>query len=169
MVDSLDDKPYSLRLAEKRASYFVRPKPTADMGKVVTIVTVTNNTDSDLAKRGGLPVGQVRSIVLEGVVADTGATLMCLPADVIEKLGLQLEREVLVSTATGVNKARIFSGVRISVMDRAVTQDCLELPGGTDPLLGALPMEALGVQLDLQNQTLRLLPIDGVDTFYTIY
>jgi hypothetical protein len=169
MVDSLEDKPYSLRLAEKRASYFVRPKLTADMGKIVTTVTVTNNTDNDLAKRGELPMGRVRSVVLEGVVADTGATLMCLPADVIEGLGLQLEREVLVSTATGVNKARIFSGLRIAVMDRTVTQDCLELPGGTDPLLGALPMEALGVQLNLQDQTLRLLPIDGVDTFLTIY
>ena len=95
--------------------------------------------------------------------------MTCLPSDVIEKLGLRLEREVLVTTATGVSKARIFSGARITVLDRTVTQDCLELPGGTDPLLGALPMEALGVQLDLQKQSLRLLPMDGVDTFLTIY
>ena len=45
----------------------------------------------------------------------------------------------------------------------------MELPGGTDPLLGALPMEALGVQLDLLKQELKLLPMDSVDTFLTIY
>lgn len=169
MAQRLNDKPESLRLAEKRASYFIRPKLTVDMGKIVATVSISNYADHVLARQGVLPFEKVRKVELDGVVADTGATLMCLPPDVIQTLGLPLERDVLVTTATGVNRARIFSGARITVLDRTVTQDCLELPGGTDPLLGALPMEALGVQLDLQNQTLRLLPTDGVDTFYTIY
>jgi predicted aspartyl protease len=169
MFRILGDAPDALRLAEKRASYFAKPEPTAHMGKIITAITVTNYADHVFASRGLLSEGEVRSIELASVVADTGATLLCLPRNVIDKLGLEFEREVFVATATGANYARIYSGARITLLDRTITQDCLELPGGTDPLLGALPMEALGVQLDLQNQSLRLLPMDDMDTFYTIY
>jgi len=43
----------------------------------------------------------------------------------------------------------------------------LELPAGTTPLLGVIPMEALGVEPDLQNQRLRLLPEGPTDTYVT--
>jgi hypothetical protein len=44
----------------------------------------------------------------------------------------------------------------------------LELPGGRDALLGVIPLEALGLELDLQKQTLRVLPTESINTYLTI-
>ncbi len=38
-----------------------------------------------------------------------------------------------------------------------------------DALLGVVPMETLGLEPDLRNQRLRLLPEEPGDTYYTIY
>ena len=54
------------------------------------------------------------------------------------------------------------------VCDREGTFECLELPGGRDPLLGVIPLEALGIELDLKNQKLKLLPLEPTDTYLTI-
>jgi predicted aspartyl protease len=156
------------RLRESPAVYAAGTK-TNEMGQVTTTLTIINYVDEELAARGMLPAEQVRSITLEGVVADTGATLLCLPKSMIDRLGLRVSHTVLATTATGVSEARIFNGAKIVLQDRSTTQDVMELPGGSDPLLGVVPMEALGVQLDLKKQSLKLLSVDGVDTFYTIY
>lgn len=86
----------------------------------------------------------------------------------IAQLGLDLLREVIVSTATGVKRTRIFQDAKISLLGREGTFECLELPGGRDPLIGVIPLEALGVELDLRKQQLRLLPDSTADTYYTI-
>jgi predicted aspartyl protease len=129
------------------------------MGKITTTLVVTNRLDQGLAARGVLPVEEVRSVTLKNVLFDTGATTLCLPVDVIFQLGLSLLKEVDVVTATGFRKARIFEDAKISLCGGIGTFECLELPGGTDPLLGVIPLEALGIELNLQNQTLKVLPI----------
>lgn len=132
---------------------------TEQMGKVTTTLTVMNRGDQVLAERGLMSVDEVRTTTLNNVLVDTGATTLCLPANVIAQLGLTLLKEVDVTTATGFGKARIFEDAKISLCGREGTFECLELPGGTDALLGVIPLEALGIELDLQNQRLIVLPI----------
>ncbi|PSB35332.1 aspartyl protease [Chlorogloea sp. CCALA 695] len=132
---------------------------TEQMGRIITTLVITNRLDQGLAERGLIPVDDVRTITLENVLVDTGATTLCLPANVIAKLGLTLLKEVDVATATGFSKARIFEDAKITLGEREGTFECLELPGGTEPLLGVIPLEALGIELDLQNQKLIVLPI----------
>jgi len=129
------------------------------MGRIITTLVVTNRLDQGLAERNVIPVEEIRSVTLKDVLVDTGATTLCLPADIISQLGLSLLKEVDVATATGFEKARIFQDAKISLCGREGTFECLELPCGTDPLLGVIPLEALGIELDLQNQTLKVLPI----------
>jgi clan AA aspartic protease len=129
------------------------------MGRIITTLVVTNRGDQILVERNVIPVEEIRSVTLKDVLVDTGATTLCLPADIISQLGLSLLKEVDVATATGFGKARIFQDAKISLCGREGTFECLELPGGTDPLLGVIPLEALGIELDLQNQTLKVLPI----------
>ncbi|PZO53366.1 MAG: aspartyl protease, partial [Phormidesmis priestleyi] len=102
------------------------------------------------------------------VLIDTGATTLCLPAKVIEKLGLELLREVDVATANGFSKARVFQDAKISLCGREGTFECLELPGGQSPLLGVIPLEFLGIESDLRNQTLKVLPDHSANTYLTI-
>lgn len=132
---------------------------TEQMGRIITTLIITNRGDQVLAERGLMPRDDVRTITLENVLVDTGATTLCLPANVIAKLGLTLLKEVDVATATGFSKARIFEDAKITLGEREGTFECLELPGGTEPLLGVIPLEALGIELDLQNQKLIVLPI----------
>lgn len=138
------------------------------MGKVFATITITNRADQILAKRGVIPASEVRSITLENVLVDTGATTLCLPADVIAELGLELLKEVDVATAIGIGKARIFQDATLFLCGREGTFECLELLGDRDSLIGVIPLEALGLEPDLQNQVLRVLPTESVNTYLTI-
>jgi hypothetical protein len=138
------------------------------MGKVLTTLTVKNRIDEAKAAQGLISPDQVRSITLDNVLVDQGATTLCLPAFAIAQLGLELLKEVDVTTATGLSKARIFQDAKISLCGREGTFECLELPGGRDALIGVIPLEALGLEPDLRHQTLRVLPSESVDTYLTI-
>lgn len=138
------------------------------MGKVTTTITVTNQIDQTLAERGFIPAEQIRSITLHDVLVDTGATRLCLPKNIILDLGLPLQGEVDVKIATGVHKARIFKMVNLAVEGREGTFNCIELPEDSDPLLGLIPLEDLGLEPDLQNQKLRVLPVEGKDTYLMV-
>jgi len=138
------------------------------MGKVFATLTITNRADQILAEAGVKSEDQIRSITLKNVLVDTGATTLCLPQDAIAQLGLKLLKEVDVATAMGIGKARIFRDATISMFDREGTFECLELPGGKDALLGVIPLESLGLEIDLQGQTLKPLPISPTETYLTI-
>ena len=138
------------------------------MGKIPSTLVITNRIDQANAEDGIIPSDQVRCITLEHVLVDTGATTLCLPANVISQLGLKLLKEVVVETATGLSQARIFQDAKISLSGREGTFECLELPGGFDALLGVVPLEALGIELDLKNQRLNTLPIGPNQSYLTI-
>jgi clan AA aspartic protease len=138
------------------------------MGKIITTLVITNRLDEGISERGLMSQNEVRSITLNNVLVDTGATTLCLPSDIIEQLGLKLLRTVDVETATGISQARIFQDAKISLLDREGTFECLELLGSRSPLLGVIPLEALGIELDLQNQVLKPLPISPTQTYLTI-
>ncbi len=136
------------------------------MGKVVTTLTIINRADQILAEKK--VITEVRCITLNNVLVDTGATTLCLPGDIIQQLGLAILKEVDVETANGIGKAKIFQDAKIILCDREGTFECLELPGGSTPLLGVIPLEALGIEVDLQNQRLEILPISPTRTYLTI-
>jgi clan AA aspartic protease len=138
------------------------------MGKVTTKLTITNRIDEANAEDGLISRDRVRSVRLDNVLVDTGATTLCLPKNIIEQLGLKLLKQVVVETATGITEARIFRDASISLLGREGTFECLELPAGKNPLLGVIPMEALGIEVDLKNQSLKVLPISPTDTYLTI-
>ncbi len=135
------------------------------VGQVNVSITVTNHIDQILAERGFISAGEVRTITLDEVLVDTGATLLCLPTAIIESLGLPVDSETTVKTAAGPRKARIFREANLVVNGRQSTFDCLELTDINQPLLGVLPMERLGLEPDLQNQCLRTLSTEGDESY----
>jgi predicted aspartyl protease len=147
------------------------PLDTVDtaMGKVLTSLTIVNRADEICAEHGIIPATEVRSVTLKNVLVDTGAKMLCLPAETIAQLGLKVLKEVDVATAEGIRKTRIFQDATLMICGREGTFDCLELPGGQDALLGVIPLEMLGLELDLQAQKLRVLPSESLQTYLTIY
>ncbi|TRU82576.1 MAG: aspartyl protease [Microcystis novacekii Mn_MB_F_20050700_S1] len=139
-----------------------------DMGKIYTSITVINRADQILAAAAVISPDQIRSLTLENVLVDTGATTLCLVPEVISRLGLQLLKEVDVATAKGIGKARIFRDATLIIAGREGTFECLELPEGQNNLLGVIPLEALGLEPDLRSQKLRVLPTESHETYLTI-
>jgi len=139
-----------------------------DMGKIYTSITVINRADQILAAAAVISPDQIRSLTLENVLIDTGATTVCLVSEVISRLGLQLLKEVDVARAKGIGKARIFRDATLIIAGREGTFECLELPGGQNNLLGVIPLEALGLEPDLRSQKLRVLPTESNETYLTI-
>ena len=136
------------------------------MGQVITTITVTNRIDQVLAERGFIPTGEIRSFTLDKVLVDTGATLLALPAPIISQLGLIQLGETNVETAAGIRKGRIFQDIMLEVEGRQAVFDCLEMPEGVDAvLLGVIPMERLGLEPDLKNRRLRVLPMNNQQTY----
>jgi predicted aspartyl protease len=136
------------------------------MGQVITTITVTNRIDRVMAERGFIAAEEVRSVILDNVVVDTGATLLSLPARIISQLGLIQVGERDVETSAGIKKGRIFADAQIIVEGREGRFDCLELPEGVSAvLLGVIPMEELGLEPDLKNRRLRVLPMNNQQTY----
>ena len=138
------------------------------MGRVTTTITVTNHIDEILAERGFIGVEQIRSITLDNVLVDTGSTRLCLPADIISDLGLPLVGEIEGETVIGNRMFRMFKDATIAVAGREGRYDCVELPAGQEPLLGQIPLEDLGLEPDLKNQVLRILPAEGKQSYIRV-
>ena len=138
------------------------------LGMVTTPLTITNHGDQIEAERGHRQADAVRSVTLGEVIVDTGATTLALASDVIAQLGLDLQEEVPILTAAGPGTARLYRDARLTLLGREGTFDCLELPAGTRPLLGVIPLEALGLEPDLRNQRLRQLPREPGNTYFTL-
>ncbi len=143
----------------------LKERPTEEMGQIFTSITVTNATDLDNAEAGIIAPTQIRSAAVENVLVDTGATHLCLPADIIAPLGLRVARTVRLETANGEVVTRVFRNAQVSLLGRDIVADCVELPAGARPLLGAIPMGGMGIEPDLANRTLRLLPDSGPDGY----
>ena len=143
------------------------PDREAEMGSVNATLTLTNVIDQARAEAGEIAAAAVRSVTLDDVLVDTGATYLGAPPDVISQLGLRPRGALPIRTANGVIQARLFKDADLAVMGRSTTLDMLELPAGTPVLLGVTPMEILGLEPDLRNRRLRLLPLGPNDTYIT--
>ena len=139
------------------------------VGRVLTELTITNRADEIRAADGTIPSGKVRSVTLQGVLVDTGANTLCLPNSLVDELGLAHFRTAMARTAAGEIAVEIFRDASINVLGRVGTFDCVQLPDDAEPLLGLLPLEGLGLEPDLQNETLRMLPDYGPRNFRFIY
>ncbi|MEI6434868.1 MAG: retroviral-like aspartic protease family protein [Bacteroidota bacterium] len=138
------------------------------MGKIHTKLMVINNIDETLYKRNYIKKEEIRKIELPDVLIDTGATTLALPKKMIEQLDLEFMKTVAVSTATGISERNIYQNVKVRLMERETICECIELPDEAQPLLGVIPLEAMGVELDLQSQKLKFLPYDLLSTYITV-
>lgn len=126
------------------------------MGKVIATVKLANVADLVLAEEGVIEPGAVRRCEVEAL-ADSGASLMCLPEDIVERLGLKHFSSKTATLATGEPRSvPIARTLRIQIGDREADQDCMVLPRGAQPLVGQLVMQEMDLVVDLNRD--RLAP-----------
>jgi len=138
------------------------------MGQITVQLTIRNASDADRAAEGAIPAATVRSVTVSDALVDTGATLLCVPTSLIAELGLRPSAEVQVATANGYAAARLFRSAEVEFAGRTRVVEVMELSASDRVLLGAIPMELLGVEPDLANRRLRVLPDHGPQTYLTI-
>ena len=128
------------------------------MGEIKISIDVENFTDRFLFLEGQLPENKIRHHSMPALV-DTGAVMLVLPQDVVDKLGLKTLRKVIVTYADERKDERPVAGtVTLKIGDRFMNTDCVVGPPLSEPLIGQVVMETLDLVADCQNQTLDPRP-----------
>lgn len=134
---------------------------TAEMGRVLTPITVENLEDLWAVRRGALPAGQVRSVTIPDALVDTGASMLALPTTTIAALGLKKNRDRPARAATGTTLVGIYDVVQLTIQGRECKIEVMEVPDGTPALVGQLPLEMLSFVVDMTNHRLAGDPATG--------
>jgi predicted aspartyl protease len=129
-------------------------KGSNGMGRSNVEFVVANNDDLALARRGLLPMDQVRRQTVSGVV-DPGAAKLVLPQALVKELGLPLSGKIKVRYADGRRTQRgQAEGAYVEILGRHGTFTAIVEPKRTDALIGAIVLEDLDFLVDRQ----RLVP-----------
>jgi len=112
------------------------------VGKVIEKVKITNYNEP------------AKSIEVDAVI-DTGATMVVLPQDIVERLGLKKIREVKVRYANNkIETKSIYGVVTIEIKGRAANLDALAEAEGSQPLIGQVLLELLDLVVDPRTRIL---------------
>ncbi len=77
-------------------------------------------------------------------LVDSGAAELALPTEIIDKLRLEQLGTIGVRTAdNSLHEYRVFGMVELEVQGRQCHVRVIELPRGSEPLLGAVPLEEM--------------------------
>lgn len=121
-------------------------------------IKLWNSYDSEDHRRGHMRLEDVRLTEIDALV-DTGATMLVLPADVIERLGLPIGGYRNVRYADGrVAEVPWVGGIGISILGRDAVVSALVERAGTTPLIGQIPLEELDLLIDPKSRELRVNP-----------
>ena len=128
------------------------------MGEVVVDIALENFFDRILMLEDKLAAEKVRKHQMSAMV-DTGAVMLSLPQDIIEKLGLKQVRKVIVTYADERREERdVFAAVHLQIGDRPLVTEAVGGPPLSEALIGQVILEELDLLVDCQNQTLLPRP-----------
>jgi len=128
------------------------------MGEVKVNVQLRNYGSVWAAKKGLIKEEHIQSSLLEMLV-DTGAVMILLPQDEVEKLGLEPAEKVIVNYADERKEERwVAKGLEVTIGNRSMVTDCVIGPPLCEPLLGQLVLEELDLIVDSLRKTLTPRP-----------
>lgn len=128
------------------------------MGEIKVKAELENFGDRYLFLKKVIHEQEIRKHQVEAVV-DTGAVMLVLPQDAVEKLGLDILRTVVVTYVDERKEERPVAGtVTIKIGDRFMNTDCVVGPPLSEALIGQIIMEELDLISDCQQQTLKPRP-----------
>lgn len=128
------------------------------MGEVVVEVELENFGDRYAFKRGFIRGEEIRSLKTRALV-DTGAIMVMLPQDMVEELGLDITRKVIVTYANEQKEERDVAGIlNLRIGKRSMGTDCIVGVPGSEPLLGQIVLKELDLIVDCKEKTLSPRP-----------
>ena len=118
------------------------------MGEITVNVTLENPIDRGVFERGDGEESAIRRSSLDAIV-DTGAVMLVLPQNVVERLGLEIRQQA---------GRRLAGPLTIRIGNRFMSTDCVVGPPLSEPLVGQIVLEALDLIADCTNRTLTPRP-----------
>jgi len=129
------------------------------MGLTYAEITLINSVDAGMARRGKLKKKEIRQVKVSALV-DSGAYMLTFDRSIQIQLGLDVFETLEVELADGTRqKCDIVGDVHLHFKNRQTTCRALVLPGATEVLLGAIPLEGLDVVIDPKTQQLDVHPL----------
>jgi len=128
------------------------------MGLICAEVKVTSGLDIALSQRHIIGEDEIKSMNARMLV-DTGARMLCINENMQDYLQIPVEETARQVLANGeAILCPVVGPVRLSFENRAITCSAVVLPGDTEPLLGAFPIEAMDVVIDVPTHSLVVNP-----------
>ncbi len=128
------------------------------MGLIYAQVELINGYDLEDARRLFIGADEVRRVHCEMLV-DTGALMLCINENIQAILQFPVDERRTAETADGRRvECDVVKGVELRFMNRKSTCRAMVLPGDSEPLLGAFPIEDMDVLIHPQRQELIVNP-----------
>ena len=131
------------------------------MGRVLAVATIYNLGDLIDVERGRLTPSNVRQVVVNDALVDTGATTLSMPRSLLEQIGLTKQYEKRAMTAAGERIMNVFGTAKVVIMGCDCVTDVLEVPEGNPVLIGQIPLEMMDWVVDVQGRRLIGNPAHG--------
>jgi clan AA aspartic protease len=128
------------------------------MGLVYADIELISADDEALHRRGYLPQAEIRRINITALV-DSGAYMLAINETVRRQLDLATMDTQTAELADGSQiPLDIVGPVTVKFANRATTCRAMVLPGDSEVLLGAIPMEDMDVIIHPKEQKLMVNP-----------
>lgn len=128
------------------------------MGMVYADIELINEDDLALVRRNLLDKDEVKRMRLEMLV-DSGAYMMAVNETIQEQLDLPfIEKRKVQMANSSVVEYDVVGPVKVKFKNRTAICNAFVLPGDSEPLLGAIPMEEMDVLIHPQRQELIVNP-----------
>lgn len=128
------------------------------MGLVYADVELINGYDLENARRHIIGEEEVRRMPVTMLI-DTGYIMLCINESIQAQLQFPITEKSKAETADGrIVECDVVSGVELRFRNRQTTCRAMVLPGNSEPLLGAIPLEDMDVLIHPQRQELIVNP-----------
>ena len=128
------------------------------MGYVYADIELTNEEDVVLHRHGLLPESGIKKVKCRAMV-DSGAWDLVINEEVQRQLNLPvLERQAVEMADETIMEVDVVGPIEVRFETRTTIVKAIVLPGTSEVLLGAYPMEGLDVMIDPKRERLLLNP-----------
>jgi len=128
------------------------------MGLVYADIELISGDDDTLSRRGFISEDDVKKISISALV-DSGACMLAINETIRTQLDLQTVDTQTAELADGSQiSLDIVAPIIVKFANRATTCRAMVLPGNSEVLLGAIPMEDMDVVINPKEQKLTVNP-----------
>jgi clan AA aspartic protease len=128
------------------------------MGLTYADIEIINGGDLELVRRGYMDKDEVKRMYLN-ILVDTGSSMLAINESIQEQLQLPVVEKKKAQLANGhIVECDVVAQVEIKFKNRRSSCSAMVLPGDSEPLLGAIPLEEMDVLIHPLRQELIVNP-----------